>query len=175
MSLVGSSGHQVTPIFRGVPGQSWDAPCGILQTPILRGVPGLSWDVPCGILRTPSHTNLQRCPRTVLGCPLWDPPDTKSHQSSEVSQDCPGMSLVGSSGHQVTPIFIPDAWACTLTMPARALAVRPHTANGLASTGVLEDKIRTSKNLQGNKMVAYLTVRPQALTFPSLHYIHNPL
>ena len=31
-------------------------------------------DVPCGILRTPSHTNLR-------GHPMWDPPDTKSHQS----------------------------------------------------------------------------------------------
>ena len=61
MSHVGSSGHQVTPI--------------------LRDVPGLSWDVPCGILRTPSHTNLEGRPRTVLGCPMWDPPDTKSHQS----------------------------------------------------------------------------------------------
>ena len=64
-------------------------------------VPGLSWDVPCGILRTPSRTN-QELPKTVLGCPMWDPPDTKSHQSSGTSQDCPGMSHVGSSGHSRT-------------------------------------------------------------------------
>ena len=29
----------------------------------------------------PSHTNLEGHPRTVLGCPMWDPLDTKSHQS----------------------------------------------------------------------------------------------
>ena len=80
-----SSGHQVTPIFRDIP--------------------GLTWDVLCGILRTPSHTNLQGHPRTVLGCPLWDPLDTKSHQSSKTSQDCPGMSLAGPWGQKVTPIF----------------------------------------------------------------------
>ena len=42
---------------------------------------------------------------------MWDPPDTKSHQSSGTSQDCPGMSwdvlgcpgmsLMRLSGHQV--------------------------------------------------------------------------
>ena len=70
-----------------------------------RTVLGLSCDVPCGILWKPSHTNFQGHPRTVLGCPIWDPPDTKSHQSSGTSQDCPGMSHVGSSGHQVTSIL----------------------------------------------------------------------
>ena len=81
MSLVGSSGHQVTPIFKDVP--------------------GLSWDVPCRTLWTKSHTNLQGRPRTVLGlgCPLQDLLDTKSHQSSGMSQDSPGVSLMGSSGH----------------------------------------------------------------------------
>ena len=79
---MGSSGHQVTLAYRDVP--------------------GLSWDVPHGILRTPSHTCIQGCPRTVLGRLLWDPPDTKSHQYLGMSQDCPRMSLVGSSGHQVT-------------------------------------------------------------------------
>ena len=95
-------------------------------TPILRDVPGLFWDVPFGILRTPSHTNLEGCPRTVtvLECPIWDlqdtkshqysgmsqdcpgmSPDTKSHQSSGTSKDCPGMSHVGSSGHQAIPIL----------------------------------------------------------------------
>ena len=85
ISLVGSSGHQVTPIFRDIP--------------------GLSWNIPCGILWTPSHTNLQGHPRTVLGCPLWDPLDTKSHQSSRTSQDCPGMSFAGPCRQKVTPIF----------------------------------------------------------------------
>ena len=75
MSLMGSSGHQVT-----------------------LDVPGLSWDVPSGILWTPSHTSLQGCPRTVLGHPFWDHLDTKSHQYLGMSQDYPGMSLVGSSG-----------------------------------------------------------------------------
>ena len=130
LSHVGSSGHQITPIVRDVPGLSWDVPFEILRTPsrpilrdvpglswnfsnvessghqvtpILRDIPGLSWNVPCGILRTPSHTNIERRPRTVLGCPIWDPPDTKLHQFSGTSQDCLGMShVVGSSRHQMT-------------------------------------------------------------------------
>ena len=36
----------------------------------------------------------------------------------------------------------------------RELSASWGTANGLASTGVLEDKIQTNKNLQVNKMVA---------------------
>ena len=106
ISLVGSSGHQVTPIFRDIP--------------------GLSWNIPCGILWTPSHTNLQGHPRTDLGCPLWDPPDTKSHESSGTSQDCPGMSLVGSSGHQVTPIF-KDVPGLSWDVPCRTLRTKSHT------------------------------------------------
>ena len=74
MSLVGSSGHQVSPIFRDVP--------------------GLSWDVPCGILWTPSHTNIKGRPRTVLGCSSWDCLDIKLLQLGR-------MSLMGSSGHQL--------------------------------------------------------------------------
>ena len=45
---------------------------------------------------------IQGCPWTVLGRPLWDPTDIKSHQLAGMSQDCPGTSLVGSSGHHVT-------------------------------------------------------------------------
>ena len=36
---------------------------------------------------------------------LCDPPDTKSPQYLGMSQDCPEMSLMGSSKHQVTPLF----------------------------------------------------------------------
>ena len=39
---------------------------------------------------TPSHSSIQGHPRTVLGCPLRDPPDTKSHCSS--CRDIPGLS-----------------------------------------------------------------------------------
>ena len=70
MSHVGSSRHQVTPV--------------------LGDVPGLSWDVPCGILRTPSHTSLGGRPRTDLGCPMWDPPDT--NQVIPIFRDVPGLS-----------------------------------------------------------------------------------
>ena len=107
---------------------SWDVPCGILQTPslpIFRDVPGLSWNVPCGILRTPRHTNLQGRPRTVLGCPMWDPPDTKSHQSSETSQDCPGLSHVGSSGHQVIST-LRDVPGLSLDVPCGILRTPSH-------------------------------------------------
>ena len=98
--------HQVTPVF-------WD-------------IPGLSWDVPCGILRTLSHTNLQGRPRAVLGCPLWDPPDTKSHQYSGMSQGCPWMSLLGSSGHQVTPVFR-DIPGLSWDVPCSILQTPSHT------------------------------------------------
>ena len=62
---------------------------------LMKDVPRLSWDVPHGILRTPSHTSLQGCPRTILGRPSWDPPDTKSHLYTGMSKDCPGTSLMG--------------------------------------------------------------------------------
>ena len=83
MSLMGSSRHQITPANKDVPGQSWD--------------------VPHGILRTSSHPSLQGCPRTALGYPSWDPLDIKSPQLARMPQDSPGMSFMGSSGHQVTP------------------------------------------------------------------------
>ena len=78
-----SSGHHVTPSFRDVPGLFWNLPCGILQTPSLWGYAGLH----------------------VLGCPLWDPPDTMSPHHLGMSQDCPEMSIVESSRCNVIPIF----------------------------------------------------------------------
>ena len=83
MSLMRSSGHQVTPACKDVPGQSWDAPHEIL--------------------RTSSHPSLQGRPRTVLGCPSWDPLDIMSPQLARMSKDSTGMSHMGSSGHQVNP------------------------------------------------------------------------
>ena len=108
-------------VFHGYPRTVMGCPLWDQVTPILRDVLGLSWDVPCGILRTPSHTNiegrprtvlgcpswdcpdikLEGCPRTVLGCPSWDCPDIKLLQLGRMSQDSPGMSLMGSSGHQL--------------------------------------------------------------------------
>lgn len=41
------------------------------------------------------------CPKTVLDVP----PDTKSHLHTGKSQDYPGTSLMGSSGHQVTLVY----------------------------------------------------------------------
>ena len=86
-------------------------------------VPFLRLCVPHGILRTSSQPQFAGCPRTVLGCPTWDPPDIQSTpvcrdvpgrpswdspdiQSTPVcrmSQDCPRTSLMGSSGHPVNP------------------------------------------------------------------------
>ena len=59
ISFVGSSGHQVTPIFR-------DAQDYILG---------------CPLIVTPSHPSIQRCPRTILRCRSWGPPDAKSHHN----------------------------------------------------------------------------------------------
>ena len=70
MSHLGSSRHQVTPIFRDVPGLSWDVPCGgILQTPNDH-----SLDIPLclespGTRRTPvgntGHPSLYYTPKEV--------------------------------------------------------------------------------------------------------------
>ena len=77
-----SSRHQVTLVYRDVPGQSWN--------------------VPHGILWAPSHTCIQGCFRTVLECPSWDPLNTKSHLYTGMSQDCPGTFFMGFSWHKVT-------------------------------------------------------------------------
>ena len=98
MSLMGSSRHQVTLAYRDIPGLSWDVPSGILRTPSHTSL-GLSQDCPgTSLLGLSGHQVIPGGPRTILECPLWDPLDTKSHQSLE-------MSLVGSSRHQVTPVF----------------------------------------------------------------------
>ena len=89
---------RVTPIFRDVPGLSWDVP-GHQVTPIFKDIQGLSWDVPCGVLWTPSHTNIEGCPRTLLGFSSWDCPDIKLPQLGRMSQDSPGMLLMGLSGY----------------------------------------------------------------------------
>ena len=113
MSHVGSSGHQVTLIFRDVPGLSWDVPyvgsSGHQVTLILRDVPheivrtsswkevsGQSWDVPHGIVWTSIYFTLE-------GCPLWDCPDITLLHLGRMSQDSPGMSLIGLSRHHVIP------------------------------------------------------------------------
>ena len=78
---------------------SWPRHC----TPDCKDVPGQSWDAPHEILRTSNHPSLQGCPRTVLGCPSWDPLDIMSPQLARMSKDSTGMSHMGSSGHQVNP------------------------------------------------------------------------
>ena len=84
-SLLGSSGHQVTPVFRDVP--------------------GLSWNVPCGILRdTKSHQSLGMS-QNYPGMSLVGSSGHQVTQHSGTSQDSLEMSLVGSSRHQVTPVF----------------------------------------------------------------------
>lgn len=65
--------------------------------------PGRSWDVCFGNLVTPVCRDTWGCPKTVLGCSLWNPPDTKSHLYTGMSLNCFWTSLVGSYGHQVTP------------------------------------------------------------------------
>ena len=102
ISLMGSSGYQVTPICGGVPqdyprtsllgfsrqvtltcrgvqGQSCDVPeilCTSGHTH-LRGCSGQSQGIPVGILWISSHLSMQGGPRTVLGCLSWDPQDIK--------------------------------------------------------------------------------------------------
>ena len=90
MSLMESAGHQVTLACRDVPGYSWTSLLVSSRdqvTTTCKHVPGQSLDVPHGILQRSSHPSLQACPRTVLGCPSWDPPDIKSPQLGRMSQD----------------------------------------------------------------------------------------
>ena len=54
---------------------------------------------PLWILRTLSYHIYQGRPRTVLGHPLWDLPNIQPPYISRTSQDRPGTSVVGSSGH----------------------------------------------------------------------------
>ena len=68
---------------------------GQLVNPSLQDVPGLSQDVHHGILQTSSQPQFAGCPRTVLGCPTWDPPDIQSPSL----QGCP--RTVPGSGHPV--------------------------------------------------------------------------
>ena len=105
MSHVGSSGHQVTSILREVPGQSWD--------------------VHHGIVRTSIYFTLEECPRTVLGCPSWDCPDIKLLHLGRMSQDSPGMSLMGLSGHQVTSAW-KDVPGHSWDVPHRILRTSCH-------------------------------------------------
>ena len=156
MSLGGSSRH---PACWDVPGLSWDVP-GLSWD-----VPGLSWDVPWEILRTPMTTlpagmfqdcpgtflggssgnqwqvNLMWRPRTDLGRPLGDPPDTNDKSTwcdvpglswdvpwgilrspitslpDVTSQNCPGTSLGRSSGHQWQLYLL----GCSRTVLVRSL------------------------------------------------------
>ena len=62
-----------------------------------------SQDVCFGTLVIPVCRDTWGCPKTVLGCSLWNPPDTKSHLYTGMSLNCSWTSLVGSYGHQVTP------------------------------------------------------------------------
>jgi len=78
-SLTGSSGQQVTPVCRDVPGLSWDVPHGILRTSSQPQFARMSQDCPgtshMGSSGHPVNPSLQGCPRTVPGRPSWDPPD----------------------------------------------------------------------------------------------------
>jgi len=64
----------------------------------MRDILRQSWDIPHGTLWTSSQPQRAGCPRTVLGHPSWDPPDSKSPQFIGMSQDCPRTSLLGQCG-----------------------------------------------------------------------------
>ena len=104
-------------------GVHWDVPSGTLVIQrYLRDVQRLSWDILHGILWTPCQTSLQRCP-------LWDPPNSKSHHYLGMSQDSPWMSFGGilrtPSDHSLDiplcpdcpghPIICPDSWGTCRT------------------------------------------------------------
>ena len=159
---MGSSGHQVTPACKDVPGQSWD--------------------VTNGILRTSSHPSLQGCPRTVLGCPSWDPPDIKSPQLERMSQDSPGMSLLdikscqlarmsqdstgmslmGPSGHQVTP--------ASKDVPGQSLMGSSGHQITPASKDVPHGILRSHPSLQGcpRTVLGYPSWDPPDIKLPQL-------
>ena len=64
----------------------------------------------CRILWTPSIAPMFKvCMFTILGCLLWNPPDTKSPCHVGMSQDYLVMSFVGSFRHQVTLAVFRDA------------------------------------------------------------------
>ena len=97
-TLVGNTGH----LSGGRGGVTQTRPSrmgssGHLVNPSLQDVPGLSQDVPHGILRTSSQPYFAGCPRTLPGCPSWDPLDIQSTPLCRMSQDYPRTSLMGSS------------------------------------------------------------------------------
>ena len=144
-----------------VPGLSWDVPWGILRTQMTSLPDGTSRDCPETSLGGSSghqwQVYLMWCPRTVLGRPLGDPPDTNDKSTwwdvpglswdvpwgilrtpmtslpDGTFQDCPGTSLGGSSGHQWQVYLM----GCSRTVMGRPLGDPPETNDKSAWCDVL--------------------------------------